>query len=396
MKFPYLLLIIILIHQSKQTEKQFTLQYLYEIKIGEKLTDIKMLIDSTLSTNIIFSNTDRPYAQKILSETELDLFEDSIEINDQVLQNFSFNVKDDYTNTNNTKIQGIFGLGISISETNDLIDKMKNEQLIKKKLIYINTPLLKIQFQVNKLKNETKNFNNCSLTDKYDLDEKYYDSWICEYSHILIGNKTNNLTWNDSMEINGRAIFDTTSSFITIPIEYYEMFEDLWEINNTNCKPFINNFNETLFSCNVDKKIIENFEPLYFVLNGFAYKVESKDLFNQMNGIYYSLIHFRKEKNNIWTFGYPFIKNYEIRFDYDEKIVGIKGKNILNFTKEYLEEYEGNQSFLKKISSDKKAMIGAVIIGSLILIFILFFIFRSLTNKSPKLHSELIEDELDR
>ena len=40
-------------------------------------------------------------------------------------------------------------------------------------------------------------------------------------------------------------------------------------------------------------------------------------------------------------------------------------------------------------------MIGAVIIGSLILIFILFFIFRSLTNKSPKLHSELIEDNLD-
>lgn len=110
---------------------------------------------------------------------------------------------------------------------------------------------------------------------------------------------------------------------------------------------------------------------------------------------FFSLIHFRKENNNIWTFGYPFIKNYEIRFDYDEKIVGIKGKNILNFTKEYLEEYEGNQSFLKKISSDKKAMIGAVIIGSLILIFILFFIFRSLTNKSPKLHSELIEDNLD-
>ena len=156
MKIPFLFLIIYLIIQTKQTEKQFTLQYLYDIQIGEKLTDIKMLIDSTLSTNIIFSNTDRPYAQKILSETELDLFEDSIEINEQVLHNFSFNVKDDYTNTNNTKIQGIFGLGISISETNDLIDKMKSEQLIKKKLIYINTPLLTIQFQINKLKMKQK------------------------------------------------------------------------------------------------------------------------------------------------------------------------------------------------------------------------------------------------
>ncbi len=71
MKIPFLLQIIYIIIQSKQAEKQFTLQYLYDIQIGEKLTDIKMLIDLTLSTNIIFSNTDRPYAQKILSETRI-------------------------------------------------------------------------------------------------------------------------------------------------------------------------------------------------------------------------------------------------------------------------------------------------------------------------------------
>ena len=97
--------------------------------------------------------------------------------------------------------------------------------------------------------------------------------------------------------------------------------------------------------------------------------------------------------NNIWNFGYPFLKNYEIRFDFDEKVVGIKGENILNFTKEYLEEYEGNQGFLNKVYNDKRAMIGAAIIGSLILFFILFMILRSFFQKrNPPLHSELIEE----
>ena len=195
------------------------------------------------------------------------------------------------------------------------------------------------------------------------------------------------------MEINGRAIFDTTIAYITAPIEYYDVFEDLWEIDKTNCQPFTNVKNETIISCNLTQEIIEKFEPLYFVFNGFAYKVDSKDLFQEINGIYFSLIRFRLENNNIWNFGYPFLKNYEIRFDYDEKVVGIKGENILNFTKEYLEEYEGNQGFLNKVYNDKRAMIGAAIIGSLILFFILFMILRSFFQKrNPPLHSELIEE----
>lgn len=387
------IIIFYLLSLTFENEKDFTLQYLFPMRIGEKAQDIQMLIDSTISNNIIFSNTDRPYAQMILTGTELDTFYDSTEINHQVIQNFTYTVQDDDTNLNNSKIQGILGLGISEYETNDLLDTLKNEQILNKRIIYVNTPILKIEFQVDKLKNETKRFNNCSLTDKYDLDEKYHNSWICEYSHLFIGNNSKNLDWNDSMEINGRAIFDTTIAYITAPIEYYDVFEDLWEIDKTNCQPFTNVKNETIISCNLTQEIIEKFEPLYFVFNGFAYKVDSKDLFQEINGIYFSLIRFRLENNNIWNFGYPFLKNYEIRFDFDEKVVGIKGENILNFTKEYLEEYEGNQGFLNKVYNDKRAMIGAAIIGSLILFFILFMILRSFFQKrNPPLHSELIEE----
>ena len=205
------IIIFYLLSLTFENGKDFTLQYLFPMRIGEKAQDIQMLIDSTISNNIIFSNTDRPYAQMILTGTELDTFYDSTEINHQVIQNFTYTVQDDDTNLNNSKIQGILGLGISEYETNDLLDTLKNEQILNKRIIYVNTPILKIEFQVDKLKNETKRFNNCSLTDKYDLDEKYHNSWICEYSHLFIGNNSKNLDWNDSMEINGRAIFDTTS-----------------------------------------------------------------------------------------------------------------------------------------------------------------------------------------
>ena len=46
------------------------------------------------------------------------------------------------------------------------------------------------------------------LTDRYDLDPKYQESWVTELSHILTGKSKQELLWNNTEEINGRAVIE--------------------------------------------------------------------------------------------------------------------------------------------------------------------------------------------
>ena len=91
---------------------------------------------------------------------------------------------------------------------------------IKKSFSITTSPSPKIQFLVDKAKKDLGNFTECALTDRDDLEDKYHSAWVCEYTHIILNNKTEKkeLSLNETFEIHGRALFDTTTSYIIAPL----------------------------------------------------------------------------------------------------------------------------------------------------------------------------------
>ena len=389
----YLFVVVLSLSQC-----EYTMTYLYPLRLGDKATEVKMIVDSKEDQSIVFSNTDKVYAEQILTKTQMDQFVDTVEINGQVLTNFTFEVKEDTTQLNQNTTQGILGIGVSLNEhTNSIFDAMKTNQLVNKRELYITTsPSPKIQFLVDKAKKDLGNFTECALTDRDDLEDKYHSAWVCEYTHIILNNKTEKkeLSFNDTFEIHGRALFDTTTSHIIAPIEYYEVIFDLLELNSTICKSIEDlSVNETYISCAFkNQSEVDELNSFFFIFDGYAYDIPSSNLFRNTTSGFISTIKFRAEKNNIWTFGYPFFSQYEVKFDFEEQKVGFKGENVMNFTAEWEQWRIQNENFLKRVYNDKNIMVIGAILGSLILVLILFLIIRAFAKRSPQLHNQLIEE----
>lgn len=387
----------------------FTFAYILPIRIGESLTDIDMLISTKTTENTLFSNTDRPYSKLILTNTYMDRFKDNISLNGEFLYNFTFNVKPDYTNLNISSIQGVFGFGIK--NKNPLIDNLYSTNIIHSKEIYLKSyPVSHINFAVDISKSEKKKYTFCDITDREDLSKKYRESFVCEYTHLLLDNDY----FNESILINGRVIFDTTSNYIIIPFDYIDMFYEIWALNKSKCNEYDDEKNETILYCNFDLKDLKSLKNLTFVFDGFGYEIKSEELFVKMNDNYYvSLVRFRNENNNIWTMGYPFFKKYDILFDYENKRVGIKKNsddiknnvNVVNYTEEYMKWKKENEGFLNSLNiNEKKIMYAGMVIGSIILLSVLIYIIKKCinniksnngkddkTNKKGN-HMELIEE----
>jgi hypothetical protein len=165
------------------------------------------------------------------------------------------------------------------------------------------------------------------------------------------------------------------------------MFYEIWPLNKSDCKEYDNEFNETILYCNFNllPNQINDINNLIFVFDGIGYEIKNEDLFEKINeNFFVSLIKFRKEKNNIWTMGFPFLKNFDLMLDYENKKIGIKNNNnnnnnnnnIFNYTEDYLKWKKENENFLNININDKKIMIAGMIIGSLVLICMMIWIIR--------------------
>lgn len=407
-KFIYVYVYISALSFAKPSPSDYSFTFLYSTAIGPKNTPITFITDTTVYDSVLFSNTDRPYAQPILTGTDLDLYKDNIQMSSLLVQNFTFSVKEDPTNLNITSIQGILGLGISSrTKQNDMVSALQKQQLINKGIVFISTtPSPQLSLFVDRPREHLNSFTNCSLLDSSELvDKKYHDSWICDYSHLLIVNNSegtgvneSTLSWNNTIEIHGRVLFDSTTSFIIIPVQYIDALMEMLGVTSAECKSELNrNYNETYLNCHFDKGSthLRELNDLYFLFEGYAYKLSASDLFVNVTNDkeFVSKIKFREEHNNIWIFGYPFFAKYELAFDYDERKVCIKGKDVLNLTMDYTKWRKENEDFLKMTFNDKNVIIIGAIIGCVILLVILLLIIRAFARRNcPQVHSSLVED----
>ena len=405
---PILIIINLISNIFSSYPENYTIPYFCSIRIGSKSKEIKLLINSISSTNVLFTNSNRKYSKEISSGRKSDAFMDKIEFNGHVIPEFPFSLILDNTGLNSPEIQGEFGLGLDKDSKNDLIENLYMNQIISDRKIILKTSedLLKNEIYTN-----TKSFKNelkfCNLTRKSDLDDFYSEAWICELSHLIEGEsdideKSLESSWAKARLIFSRGVFDTRQKYIILPIKYLKTFENFWYLYKCE-QIFDKSMNLKYFRCNNETyEKIKNEKPIYFIIEGYGLKFNFNDLFLTEGNYKKSLIRFTNtiSNSNLFIFGIPLFQEYTIMFDYENKRIGFKGDNILDFSKFYKNWKEGetiiqiNESnTISFISTNEKAlMIFGAFIGSIIILYVLFFFIReNRRNDTNKIHSAFVE-----
>jgi len=376
------------IYSLEETENKSHTSLLFGVQIGENNTQIKMLFNTFTTNQTLYSNSNRKYALKINQKRNHSYITEHITINEIIIPNFDFNIKIDPTNFNDNSIQGEFGLGINLEGKNHFINTLYNNKIIFQKELIIGPQTILDTYLI------TDKYYFANTTDKKDLPEKYHDSWIVEQSHILTGTSAKELVWNNSEEINARAVFDSSSKYIYLPIGYFNLILDIWNLNMTKC-PIIEDGEKVKYiRCNdATKDYFKNIKPIYFIFEGYALPFSAEELFEDIgDNKFESLVRFRDENYDIWTFGVPLFSKYKVWLKYDKKLIGFNGKNILDFHKDYILWRKENEKLLNKTSNDKKIVIIGAVMGSMVLLTILFFLIKSFRVENSNRANKFIEE----
>ena len=376
-------------HSLKPLQNKSHTPLLFDVLIGQNNTRIKMLFNTFTTNQTLYSDSNRKYALTINQKRNHSFITESITINEMPLQNFNFYLKIDPTEFNDQTIQGEFGLGINLAGHNDFINTLYNNKIIFQKELIIGRETILDTYLV------TDKYYFANLTDKNDLPEKYHDSWIVEQSHILTGTSKKELVWNNSEEINARAVMDSSSKYIYLPIGYLNLILDIWNLNMTKC-PIIEDESKIKYiQCtDINKEYFKNIKPIYFIFEGYALPFSAEDLFENMgDNKFESLVRFRDENYDIWTFGVPLFSKYKVWLKYEKKLIGFNGENIIDFHQDYKLWRKENEKILNKTSNDKKIVVIGAVMGSMILLTILFCLIKSFKTENSQRASRFIEEK---
>ena len=385
---------------SNPSYEDYTSVYLDKIRIGSQSKEISLILNTLSSKTILFTNSKRPYSQEIQKGRKSDALIDKVTFEGELISSFPFNLQMDETKLNNKDIQGEFGLGIDNQNSSDLIDVLFDNQIIPAKIIEFNLEKgekeNKFILNLNPKKDE---FTYCELSSKKNFDENdyYYESWICDLSHMVIGSTKAELVWNNTIEVKGEVAFDSRTKYIYIPKEFMKYLSDLWDINSVDCKLLRDTSSkEQYYSCTKDmENKINNMHSIYFIIGGYGFRLKASELFENDGKNVNCLIRFYNHENNLWVLGEPFLKEYKTILDYKNGQIGFKGGDILDFKEDYekwAEEVANKEmEFFKGYSWEKKVMIVGAIIGSLIILCILFSLYRNCRRENPGYHIELKE-----
>ena len=384
--------------------EEYSKLFLDKIRIGSQSKEISLILSTLTSKTVLFTNSKRPYAQEIQRGRKSDVLIDKVSFAGQKIESFPFNLAIDETKLNNKDIQGIFGLGIDKEKTNDLIDILYDNQLITSKVIELDIEEGdKEDRAVLNLSPSTNDFTYCDLSKKKILssDDFYYEAWICDLSHMVIGSTKADLVWKNTIEVKGEVAFDSRTKYIYIPKDYMKYITNLWNINSAECKlVHILSNDEKFYSCSLGmKNRISDMQSIYFVIGGYGYRLKANDLFENDGKHLNCVIRFFNDDKNLWILGVPFLREYKTIFDFDNAKIGFKGGDILNFKQDYdkwtkeVAEKENQffNEYFKGYSWEKIIMIIGTIVGSLIILYVMFWLYRNCDRQNSKYHIELKE-----
>lgn len=241
--------------------------------------------------------------------------------------------------------------------------------------------------------NSTK-YSVCNATTTDGLEDEYRDGWVCELSHILIGGYNQNFT--ESLEVEGRVLFDSAYSYISIPDDYLNYFKV--QLNKTGldlnvCNKTIDEEGEISFICPSyvrNLKLVEN--AITLVLDGNGYQIALDDLFDDIDEQTCEfLLIFNTEPANVWNIGYPFLSQYFTVYNAEKGNIGFYGGDKVDFTREYT-EYLNGDDIASKNARFFYMIVGAGILGAILLIVVIFLIVHSVKRRRLEEHGPLINE----
>ena len=383
---------------SNPSYEDYSFLFLEKFKIGSKSKEINMILNSITSKSILFTNSKRDYSQEIQKNRKSDVLIDKLNFNGEIMQSFPFNLKLDETKLNNPKIQGEFGLGIDLENSNVLADTLYENKIINDKILEIEVleenkkDILYLNFEP-----KINEFTFCNLTDRLDEDHFYSQAWICDLSHIVIGSNKGELSWNNTLETNGKAVIDTRTKYIYIPKGYIKYISAIWSINDDGCKiAFDSESEEKFFKCNLTmEKHIYSMPSIYFIIGGYGYRLKAEDLFEKDGKHFNSIIRFINEDDDLWILGIPFLREYKVLFDYNRTRVGFSGEDIMNYKEEYdqwlIDTAEKKSKLFAGYNCETILFIVGTIIGCCIICYVAFWLYRTWRRDTNKYYIQADE-----
>ena len=371
--------------------EDYTFLFLEKFKIGSRSKEINMIINSITSKSVLFTNSKRDYSEEIQKNRKSDVLIDKINFNGQIIPSFPFNLKLDETQLNDPKIQGEFGLGIDKDNSNVLVDTLYENKIITDKVLQLEisqenkNDILKLNFEPIK-----EEFTFCNLSSKLEKDNYYSEAWICDLSHIIIGSNKGDLSWNNTLETNGKVVFDTRTKYIYIPKNYLKYISTIWSINGEGCKTVLDSESqEKYFKCNSTmEKHIYSMPSIYLIIGGYGFRLKPEDLFEKNGKEINCIIRFINEEDDLWILGIPFFREYKILFDYNRTRVGFKGEDIMNYNEHYkkwiIDTEEKNAKLFYGYTHESIAFIIGTIIGICIIFYVAFWTFRNWRREKNK------------
>ena len=269
---------------------------------------------------------------------------DSVKLGRFKINNFGFLLADEVDKKFKDYPQGKLGLGFR-QENGDnfnMVKSLKKQGIISRAEFMIsshfnnlfigNLTFINLLFE-KPFKNIK--YSECKLMETNNLEFEYRNTWACLLSSFffsiqyqLINDKLNNIYYNDRIDVNSIVIFDSAFKYIGFPKAYLNFFIDYFIVGQleNSCKQ-IKDEDSEYFICS-DITLIQK-TKIHFLITDIVYTLYANNLFiKNKDNEYELLIRFYKEKDNIFSFGAPFLNTFSVLYSYEDSKISFYGNNI--------------------------------------------------------------------
>ncbi len=301
-------------------------------------------------------------------------------------------------------------IGLKIHPEYDESDKVSFISNLKEKNL-ISAPIFSIKYDSNKIEEDEGTliigaFPHMINGAQYKAE--YYEKgnaiqgftgidWIFNFNEI----KYNNITYEREIE----GYFYSEIGFTIGTENFFKYLKnlELWKQYFNEKKCFQENFRIDDFEGNdrfqrflfkytgyyckkdVDVEKINIGEILFYEKrNNFKVSISDKDMWMEKDGYKYFMILQTENYENLWYFGKPFFKKYQMIFDCDSKMIGY-----------YTKIFEESSSNEEKGQSSFGYIIVIIILGIIIIILAYFLIKCYIILPRKKRANELTDDNYD-
>ena len=311
-------------------------------------------------------------------------FKDSLTVGGFSLNKFGMVLVDSFQAEFKDFKQGKLGLGFRHEHGVEFnwLGYLKENGIIEKEIFAILPDDEKLVIGSVPKELEGEQYTTCDLVETNDLDDVFRAGWVCELTHIFFGVDTQDKTLEMALQVDARVIFDSAYNYISMPKRHLKDFNKkfMQEFFNDSCIE-IKEDDEIYFICDDDDKIQKG--SIAFLMGGYGYVIPWNKLFKKIEDDKYEmLIRFHKENDDIFSFGYPFVSQFVVVYNAEDKQLGFYGGEKIDLKKDW-DEYMTGDSPLQRKEKMKKLLIYGGIFGGILLFIIICLIIRSSMMKKP-------------